>query len=227
MAQGNATPFIDQAKSSADSFNATDTPTKSIMAQGNATPFINQAKSSADSFNATPTPPKVLSAIDSASGVISGVIGLLNSIPREVVSVVRVMSSVSGIPSFPGFFATGGNIGMFARGGNIGQTESLQPNYTGIVGEAGPELFRVTKNGVNITPLSTSEKIKGISGALAEHGAKSNGNEINVTINVTGNSINDKEDINVLVDTIEQKLVRSMKEVQTMSFGGGRNAVTL
>ena len=62
---------------------------------------------------------------------------------------------------------------------------------------------------------------------MAEHGAKSNGNEINVTINVTGNSINDKEDINVLVDTIEQKLVRSMKEVQTMSFGGGRNAVTL
>ena len=227
MAQGNATPFIDQAKSSADSFNATDTPTKSIMAQGNATPFINQAKSSADSFNATPTPPKVLSAIDSASGVIAGVIGLLNSIPREVVSVVRVMSSVSGIPSFPGFFATGGNIGMFARGGNIGQTESLQPNYTGIVGEAGPELFRVTKNGVNITPLSTSEKIKGISGALAEHGSKNNGNEINVTINVTGNNINNKEDINVLVDTIEQKLVRSMKEVQTMSFGGGRNAVTL
>lgn len=227
MAQGNATPFIDQAKSSADSFNATDTPTKSIMAQGNATPFINQAKSSADSFNATPTPPKVLSAIDSASGVIAGVIGLLNSIPREVVSVVRVMSSVSGIPSFPGFFATGGNIGMFARGGNIGQTESLQPNYTGIVGEAGPELFRVTKNGVNITPLSTSEKIKGISGALAEHGAKNNGNEINVTINVTGNNINNKEDINVLVDTIENKLVRKMKEVQTMSFGGGRNAVTL
>lgn len=228
MAQGNATPFIDQAKSSADSFNATDTPTKSIMAQGNATPFINQAKSSADSYNATPTPPKVLSAVDSASGIIWNVIGLLNSIPREVVSVVKVMSSVSGIPGIGlPFFATGGHIGMFARGGNIGQTESLQPNYTGIVGEAGPELFRVTKNGVNITPLSTSEKIKGISGALAEHGAKSNGNEINVTINVTGNSINDKEDINVLVDTIEQKLVRSMKEVQTMSFGGGRNAVTL
>lgn len=227
MAQGNATPFTDQATSSLNTFNATDTPTKSIMAQGNATPFTNQATSSLNAFNGTPTPPKVLSAIDSASGVIAGVIGLLNSIPREVVSVVRVMSSVSGIPSFPGFFATGGNIGMFARGGNIGQTESLQPNYTGIVGEAGPELFRVTKNGVNITPLSTSEKIKGISGALAEHGAKNNGNEINVTINVTGNSINDKEDINVLVDTIEQKLVRSMKEVQTMSFGGGRNAVTL
>ena len=228
MAQGNATPFIDQAKSSADSFNATDTPTKSIMAQGNATPFINQAKSSADSFNATPTPPKVLSAVDSASGIIWNVIGLLNSIPREVVSVVKVMSSVSGIPGIGlPFFATGGNIGMFARGGNIGQTENLQPNYTGIVGEAGPELFRVTKNGVNITPLSTSEKIKGISGALAEHGAKNNGNEINVTINVTGNNINNKEDINVLVDTIEQKLVRSMKEIQTMSFGGGRNAVTL
>ena len=227
MAQGNATPFTDQATSSLNTFNATDTPTKSIMAQGNATPFTNQATSSLNTFNGTPTPPKVLSAIDSASGVIAGVIGLLNSIPREVVSVVRVMSSVSGIPSFPGFFATGGNIGMFARGGNIGQTESLQPNYTGIVGEAGPELFRVTKNGVNITPLSTSEKIKGISGALAEHGAKNNGNEINVTINVTGNNINNKEDINVLVDTIENKLVRKMKEVQTMSFGGGRNAVTL
>ena len=227
MAEGNATPFTDQATSSLNTFNATDTPTKSIMAQGNATPFTNQATSSLNAFNGTPTPPKVLSAVDSASGIIWNVIGLLNSIPREVVSVVRVMSSVSGIPSFPGFFATGGNIGMFARGGNIGQTESLQPNYTGIVGEAGPELFRVTKNGVNITPLSTSEKIKGISGALAEHGGKNNGNEINVTINVTGNNINDKEDINTLVDKIEHSLVKKMKEVQTMSFGGGRNAVTL
>lgn len=225
MAQGNATPFTDQATSSLNTFNATDTPTKSIMAQGNATPFTNQATSSLNAFNGTPTPPKVLSAVDAASGTIYGVIGLLNSIPREVVSVIRTVSMVSGLPGLP--FATGGHIPMFARGGNIGQTENLQPSFTGIVGEAGPELFRVTKHGVNITPLSTSEKIKGISGALAEHGAKSNGNEINVTINVTGNNINNKEDINVLVDTIENKLVRKMKEVQTMSFGGGRNAVTL
>ena len=126
MAQGNATSFTDQATSSLNTFNATGTPTKSIMAQGNATPFTNQATSSLNAFNGTPTPPKVLSAVDAASGTIWGVIGLLNSIPREVVSVVRVMSSVSGIPSFPGFFATGGNIGMFARGGNIGQTESLE-----------------------------------------------------------------------------------------------------
>lgn len=196
------------------------------MAQGNATPFTNQATSSLNAFNGTPTPPKVLSAVDAASGTIYGVIGLLNSIPREVVSVIRTVSMVSGLPGLP--FATGGHIPMFARGGNIGQTENLQPSFTGIVGEAGPELFRVTKHGVNITPLSTSEKIKGISGALAEQGARNGGsNEINVTINVTGNNINNKDDINVLVDTIEQKLVRKMKEVKTMSFGGGRNAVTL
>ena len=226
MAQGNATPFTDQATSSLNTFNATDTPTKSIMAQGNATPFTNQATSSLNAFNGTPTPPKVLSAVDAASGTIYGVIGLLNSIPREVVSVIRTVSMVSGIPGLP--FATGGHIPMFARGGNIGPTENLQPSFTGIVGEAGPELFRVTKHGVNITPLSTNEKIKGISGALAEHGAKNGGsNEINVTINVTGNNINNKDDINVLVDTIEQKLVRKMKEVKSMSFGGGRNAVTL
>lgn len=226
MAEGNATPFTDQATSSLNTFNATDTPTKSIMAQGNATPFTNQATSSLNAFNGTPTPPKVLSAVDAASGTIYGVIGLLNSIPREVVSVIRTVSMVSGLPGLP--FATGGHIPMFARGGNIGQTENLQPSFTGIVGEAGPELFRVTKHGVNITPLSTSEKIKGISGALAEQGARNGGsNEINVTINVTGNNINNKEDINVLVDTIEQKLVRKMKEVKSMSFGGGRNAVTL
>lgn len=226
MAQGNATPFTDQATSSLNTFNATDTPTKSIMAQGNATPFTNQATSSLNAFNGTPTPPKVLSAVDAASGTIYGVIGLLNSIPREVVSVIRTVSMVSGLPGLP--FATGGHIPMFARGGNIGPTENLQPSFTGIVGEAGPELFRVTKHGVNITPLSTSEKIKGISGALAEQGARNGGsNEINVTINVTGNNINNKEDINVLVDTIEQKLVRKMKEVKSMSFGGGRNAVTL
>ena len=226
MAEGNATPFTDQATSSLNTFNATGTPTKSIMAEGNATPFTNQATSSLNAFNGTPTPPKVLSAVDAASGTIYGVIGLLNSIPREVVSVIRTVSMVSGLPGLP--FATGGHIPMFARGGNIGQTENLQPSFTGIVGEAGPELFRVTKHGVNITPLSTSEKIKGISGALAEQGARNGGsNEINVTINVTGNNINNKEDINVLVDTIEQKLVRKIKEVKSMSFGGGRNAVTL
>lgn len=226
-AEGNATPFTQEATDKLNTYIGTNPQTKSLMAEGNATPFTDNATSSVNRYNATPIPTKSINVQDNASGTISHVIGMLNSIPSYVRTVLDAVAGPGFglLGAFPGH-ATGGHIGMFATGGSIGRTQNLQPSYTGIVGEAGPELFQVTKQGVNITPLSTREKIKGISGILAEqHG--SGGNEINITINVTGNNINDKEDINVLVDTIEKKLVKRMKEVKNMSFGGGRNAVTL
>ena len=206
------------------------------MAQGNATPFTDTAKASVDRFNATPTPTKQLEANDNITNKANSASGAIRSIPQFWQSVISVVASGPiamlqklGLFASGGkidLFAHGGNIDMFANGGMIGSTQSLPPRYQGIVGEAGPELFQVTRSGVNITPLSTREKIKGISGTLAEQYGANNPN-INITINVTGNNINNKEDIDTLVKEIEQKLVRSMKEYKNMSFGGGRNVVTL
>lgn len=235
-ASGNASPFTQDATNSLNVFAATNPGTKSIMAQGNATPFTDTAKASVDRFNATPTPTKQLEANDNITNKANSASGAIRGIPQFWQSVISVVASGPiGILQKLGLFATGGkidlfahggNIDMFANGGMIGATQSLPPRYQGIVGEAGPELFQVTRSGVNITPLSTREKIKGISGTLAEQYGANNPN-VNITINVTGNNINNKEDIDTLVKEIEQKLVRSMKEYKNMSFGGGRNVVTL
>lgn len=235
-ASGNASPFTQDATNSLNVFAATNPGTKSIMAQGNATPFTDTAKGSLDRFNATPTPTKQLEANDNITNKANSASWAIRSIPQFWQSVISVVASgpIQMLQKL-GLFATGGkidlyahggNIDMFANGGMIGSTQSLPPRYQGIVGEAGPELFQVTRSGVNITPLSTREKIKGISGTLAEQYGANNPN-VNITINVTGNNINNKEDIDTLVKEIEQKLVRSMKEYKNMSFGGGRNVVTL
>lgn len=235
-ASGNASPFTQDATNSLNVFAATNPGTKSIMAQGNATPFTDAATASTERFNATPTPTKRLEANDNITNKANSASGAIRSIPQFWQSVISVVASgpIAMLQKL-GLFASGGkidlythggNIDMFANGGMIGATQSLPPRYQGIVGEAGPELFQVTRSGVNITPLSTKEKIKGISGTLAEqYGA--NDPNVNITINVTGNNINNKEDIDTLVKEIEQKLVRSMKEYKNMSFGGGRNVVTL
>lgn len=235
-ASGNASPFTQDATNSLNVFAATNPGTKSIMAQGNATPFTDTAKASVDRFNATPTPTKQLEANDNITNKANSASWAVRSIPQFWKTVISVAASGPiqllqklGLFATGGkidLFAHGGNIDMFANGGMIGATQSLPPRYQGIVGEAGPELFQVTRSGVNITPLSTREKIKGISGTLAEQYGANNPN-VNITINVTGNNINNKEDIDTLVKEIEQKLVRSMKEYKNMSFGGGRNVVTL
>ena len=233
-ASGNASPFIQDATDRANVFAATNPATKSIMAQGNATPFTDAATASTQRFNATPTPTKQLEANDNITHKANSATGAINSIPRYIettwnlikTTINRFIGGEHATGGHIGMHEMGGHIGMFATGGNISTTQNLPPKYTGIVGEAGPELFQVTRSGVNITPLSTREKIKGISGTLAEQYGANNPN-VNITINVTGNNINNKEDIDTLVKEIEQKLVRSMKEYKNMSFGGGRNVVTL
>lgn len=53
--------------------------------------------------------------------------------------------------------AQGGHIDAYAEGGNI-QSHSVPGTYTGIVGEAGPEIFSVNRGNVTITPLNSREK---------------------------------------------------------------------
>ncbi|MGF3066645.1 phage tail tape measure protein [Facklamia sp. P12950] len=109
-----------------------------------------------------------------------------------------------------GLHAEGGNIqwgGMFANGGNVPK------GYMGIVGEAGPELFHVTRSGVSITPLASSEKMRGVEGAIAEYMKNKGGNNstnINVEVNVSDIVIRDDRDIDQLAKVIGQQLHREV-----------------
>ncbi|MDU5527315.1 MAG: phage tail tape measure protein [Finegoldia magna] len=111
-------------------------------------------------------------------------------------------------------FATGGKIPMFANGGNIdmfasgGSPQNPKRGYTGIVGEAGPELFQVTRNGVNITPLSTREKMRGIGGVLEDH---SNKGDVSFNISINNPIVREDKDIERIYDGVVKKIKSDAK----------------
>lgn len=111
-------------------------------------------------------------------------------------------------------FATGGKIDMFAKGGNIdmfaggGSPRNPKRGYTGIVGEAGPELFQVTRNGVNITPLSTREKMKGIGGVLKDHANKG---DVSFNISINNPIVREDKDIERIYDGVVKKIKSDAK----------------
>lgn len=111
-------------------------------------------------------------------------------------------------------FATGGKIDMFANGGNIdmfasgGSPQNPKRGYTGIVGEAGPELFQVTRNGVNITPLSTREKMRGIGGVLEDH---SNKGDVSFNISINNPIVREDKDIERIYDGVVKKIKSDAK----------------
>lgn len=111
-------------------------------------------------------------------------------------------------------FATGGKIDMYANGGNIdmfasgGSPRNPKRGYTGIVGEAGPELFQVTRNGVNITPLSTREKMRGIGGVLEDH---SNKGDVSFNISINNPIVREDKDIERIYDGVVKKIKSDAK----------------
>lgn len=116
-------------------------------------------------------------------------------------------------------YADGGNIkwgGMFANGGNVPQ------GYMGIVGEAGPELFHVTKSGVSITPLASNEKMEGVEGAIGrymEGKGGGGGDSYAIDINISDVTIRDDRDIDKLTDSISERLVKQMQRDKKMRKG--------
>lgn len=102
-------------------------------------------------------------------------------------------------------FASGGNIDMFASGGSA---QNPKRGYMGIVGEAGPELFQVTRNGVNITPLSTREKMRGINGVLEDH---SNSGDISFNIAINNPVVREDKDIEMIYEGIVKKIKSDTK----------------
>lgn len=101
--------------------------------------------------------------------------------------------------------AKGGKISMFASGGNV---RDMKPKHIGIVGEAGPELFQVTRNGVNITPLSTREKMRGIGGVLEDH---SNKGDVSFNISINNPIVREDKDIERIYDGVVKKIKSDAK----------------
>lgn len=116
-------------------------------------------------------------------------------------------------------YADGGEIrwgGMFANGGNV------PPDYVGIVGEAGPELFHVTKSGVSITPLAPGEKMRGVEGAIEDYmkgKGSGGGDSYSIDINISDVTIRDDRDIDKLTDSIGERLVKRMQRDKKMRKG--------
>ncbi|MCW6666947.1 phage tail tape measure protein [Aerococcaceae bacterium NML190938] len=126
-----------------------------------------------------------------------------------------------------GKHATGGHIGMFAQGGNISKWGGMfadggnvPSGYAGIVGEAGPEIFQVTKHGVSITPLNTREKMRGIKGVLEDlNGSNNGGQQINVSVQVSDIVIRDDRDIDSLATLIGEKISKNIQRDRIMRKG--------
>lgn len=161
----------------------------------------NKSSTATTSTNASQNTPKVSSWNST-----------VRSAPSLVTSTFRTIKET--VTRFLGGHATGGHIQAFANGGNIdmfasgGSPRNPKRGYTGIVGEAGPELFQVTRNGVNITPLSTREKMRGIGGVLEDH---SNKGDVSFNISINNPIVREDKDIERIYDGVVKKIKSDAK----------------
>ncbi|MDU7298652.1 MAG: hypothetical protein E7L43_02745, partial [Finegoldia magna] len=185
----------------------TDTPlmpinTSNIGLYNKATDNMkNKSSTATTSTNASQNTPKVSSWNST-----------VRNAPSLVTSTFRTIKET--VTRFLGGHATGGHIQAFANGGNIdmfasgGSPRNPKRGYTGIVGEAGPELFQVTRNGVNITPLSTREKMRGIGGVLEDH---SNKGDVSFNISINNPIVREDKDIERIYDGVVKKIKSDAK----------------
>lgn len=114
-------------------------------------------------------------------------------------------------------FATGGHIDAYAEGGQIqfagafASGGNVPKGYSGIVGEAGAEIFTVTDRGVSITPLNSREKMRGVGGAVETEvarqlGDRGTGGDTVYNIEINHPVVKDKQDIRTLAREVDREL---------------------
>lgn len=125
-----------------------------------------------------------------------------------------------------GAHAKGGHIGLHATGGHIpmfaGGAGNVPVGYTGIVGEAGPEIFQVTKRGVTITPLSTGEKMRGIEDVVRQatgNTGKGAGQSITINITIDQPTVRQESDLERLSDMVQRAITKALKRDKLMMKG--------
>lgn len=125
-----------------------------------------------------------------------------------------------------GAHAKGGHIGLHATGGHIpmfaGGAGNVPVGYTGIVGEAGPEIFQVTKRGVTITPLSTGEKMRGIEDVVRQatgNAGKGAGQSITINITIDQPTVRQESDLERLSDMVQGAITKALKRDKLMMKG--------
>lgn len=109
--------------------------------------------------------------------VINSIIGLVNHFIDGFNAPARALNKIPGVhaPSI-------GHIPALATGGTI------MGSGMALVGEAGPELISKSGSSVKVTPLSSSEKARGIGGALGGSGGGFSGT-IEVPVVIDGRTI--------------------------------------
>lgn len=114
---------------------------------------------------------------------INGIIGLVNGMIKGINAPGKLLNDITGvnIPMIP-------TIPYLAKGGVLGA------NGKAIVGEAGPELVQNIGGKVSVTPLSSQEKAKGITGALGGGG---------INLNIQNFNNNREQDIEQLCKELE------------------------
>lgn len=132
-----------------------------------------------------------------------------------------------------GAHAKGGHIGLHATGGHIpmfaGGAGNVPVGYTGIVGEAGPEIFQVTKRGVTITPLSTGEKMRGIEDVVRQatgNTGKGAGQSITINITIDQPTVRQESDLERLSDMVQGAITKALKRDKIMMKGVAVGHVT-
>ncbi len=125
-----------------------------------------------------------------------------------------------------GAHAKGGHIGLHATGGHIpmfaGGAGNVPVGYTGIVGEAGPEIFQVTKRGVTITPLSTGEKMRGIEDVVRQatgNTGKGAGQSITINITIDQPTVRQESDLERLSEMVQGAITKALKRDKLMMKG--------
>ncbi|WP_373749821.1 hypothetical protein, partial [Jeotgalibaca porci] len=179
--------------------------------------------SSSTASTSTPGIAGNTSAVWSWIGALNSTYSTSSSLTTYVDTVYRTFgTSTRG-------FAEGGHIGMFAEGGDIqwggmfANGGSVPRGFMGIVGEAGPELFHVTKSGVSITPLAPNEKMRGVEGAIEEYMqgiGKGGGGDTVINITFKDPVVREDADFDRLSKATIDRLTRDMK-LQKL-FGKGR-----
>ena len=193
---------------------------KQIASLGKNEDKVNALKKALEEYNNKTVPSKDIKVEDKTSTGVNSAQQNINSVKGKTVDVfIDVYRRAYGNTHM---YARGGHIGgMFAKGGNISTwagafasgASSVPQGYTGIVGEAGPEIFQVSKRGVTITPLSTREKMRGIEGILDQAGGKGN---VTVTVNISNPQVREDQDIQTLTSQVADALKREFNRMQLM-----------
>lgn len=113
-------------------------------------------------------------------------------------------------------------IPKFAKGGTI---QNPYDGYTGLVGEAGPEIFRIAQGKVSITPITQSQRTQVLSGSSGNADMSETNSLLQALIQLVAQGqviqMDGKEVGRSIFDEVDSTMNRNYKRSSIMSMKGG------